>query len=122
MPRGFVAPKELLDKKAPHGKPCTRCGLCCLATTCILGRHLFHTDGRCPAVCFDKDGSRCGVVDNVQSVELADAARVLIGTKLGCDARFNGEPPDEGFYLSLRHWDHLNFELVENAMRLWGIK
>lgn len=92
-----------------------------MATTCILGRHLFKTTGACPALRFDKDGSRCGIVDEAPK-EFADAARVLIGTRLGCDARFNGEPADEGFYLSLRRYDYLNFELVEKALRLWGIK
>lgn len=120
--RAFIAPKEMLDKKPRHGAPCNRCGLCCVASICQLGSHVFGTSqGPCPALKIESGLSRCGLVDGTTGA-LKEAAKHLIGADTGCDARFNGELPDVGFYLSLERHDYLTRELTARSVELWGLK
>ncbi len=135
MKPGFLAPAGTLDKKPPHGQPCNRCGLCCVATVCPLGQVVFgRALGPCPALSYEPDGkSVCGLVATPQRFGLmtvlrhgakaaADAASYLIGSGTGCDARFNGEPPDVGFYEKLIAWDRANKGAIRAAKRIWGIR
>ena len=127
-------PRSVTEKKPPHGTPCNRCGGCCMATLCPLGRHIFKTElGPCPALSFDTDGSRCGMIDEPMKFArigvlqfgfeaMRAAARLLIGSGLGCDARFNGEIPNQKFYEKMHDWDRRNTGPVNRAKRMWGIK
>ena len=133
----FRAPKGMLEKKPRHGQPCNNCGLCCTATLCAIGYELFKNKtepaafglGPCPALINSGDGTyACGVVVNPQNYlpdnsdvgEARAAAMLLIGAGVGCDAWFNGEPPDEGFYLTLEKFDHDNRDQLTVARQKWG--
>ena len=116
----FVAPRHLLERKPPHGQPCTRCGLCCMATLCNLASHVFGPGpGPCPALLEKPDGYECGLVTEVGHKDLRDAALLLIGSGTGCDARFNGEPADAAFHAKLSELDRKQEVEVEAAWRLW---
>ena len=133
MKPAFIAPKGTLEKKPPHGSPCNRCGLCCVATLCPLARVVFGRSlGPCPALSYDADGSRCGLVDEPMKYAMKvtmksgveatrSAAKQLIGSSLGCDARFNGEPIDEAFYGRLRDHDRKTASVTRKAKKVWGI-
>jgi hypothetical protein len=72
MPIGFLAPKGQLEKKPPHGDPCTSCGLCCMATLCPLGRKVFGREiGPCPALIWDEGKSSCGLVKRADEARAA---------------------------------------------------
>jgi hypothetical protein len=127
-------PKDVLDKKPPHGAACTRCGGCCMVTVCPLGQFVFKREvGPCPALSFNAEGSVCGLVADpmrfaigatlASGVEATSkAAAHMIGSGQGCDARFNGEPADEAFYRRQREWDHANRAKSRRAKKIWGIK
>jgi hypothetical protein len=118
----FVAPRLLLEKKPKHGSPCNQCGLCCIATVCPLGSIVFgKSNGPCPALEWEGGESRCGLVTQ-NTGPVAEAAAHLIGAGTGCDARFNGEPPDMGFYLKLIREDFLKKEKTAWAKKIWGIE
>ena len=131
---GFLAPRGTLDKKPRHGQPCNSCGLCCVATLCPLGRSVFNrTTGPCPALSYKDGRSQCGLIVQPMTfarvralthgvAKVAAAAVLLIGAGLGCDARFNGEQPDEAFYGRLRIWDRENRSKTNAAKRIWGIR
>jgi hypothetical protein len=132
----FFAPKSEVAKKPPHGQPCNRCGLCCVGSLCPLGQHVFKQAlGPCPALSYDEDGfALCGLIADPGKHALShtiraggrekasEAAKVLNGAGLGCDARINGEAPDLGFYAKLRKWDYDNRKAVLAAMKAWGVK
>lgn len=123
LPR--AVPHAIAARKPPHGAPCNRCGLCCIVTLCDLGRHVFHRPrggaGPCPALSFDADGSRCGLVDS-GTVSGREAAKWLIGSGTGCDARINGEPVNQEFNARLERWDVENAEPVRLAKQKWGMR
>lgn len=131
MKPAFFGPASLLEKKPPHGQPCTSCGLCCVATLCPLARHVFGGElGPCPALEWEGEDSRCGLVVHPMvysmSVTLnhgvaaaSEAALMLIGSGTGCDARFNGEPADHAFYGALRDHDRRNASRINRARRVW---
>lgn len=133
-------PREVSGRKPPHGSPCNRCGLCCMATLCPLARKVFGFEvGRCPALVWSPDNleAACGlVVDPMRYAptsvalrvagratieEAAAAASLLVGSGTGCDARINGEPGDEEFYRQLRLWDRKNEGAVRRARKVWGV-
>ena len=130
MKRAFLAPAGMLDRKPPHGAPCNDCGLCCVATTCALGAHLFKTDvGPCPALTFDDlRRSHCDVVVHperyatrgaIAPATLSRAAALLVRAGQGCDARFSGEPRDATFDARLDARD--DPRAIANARFLWGM-
>ena len=134
MPVGFAVPKVLLDKKPPHGEPCTRCGLCCVASLCPLAKRVFgDRPGPCPALSYDETpGSVCGLVATPEKFAWAvvlrhgreaagAAARYLIGSATGCDARVNGEKPNRDFYARLRIWDRKNRRHIDAAKQVWKV-
>lgn len=120
---GFFAAKGSLDNKPPHGAPCNRCGLCCMATLCPLAAHVFGDDrpGPCPALVKADDGFACGLTKH-GTAKGREAATVLIGAGIGCDARFNDEPPDAEFYIRLQEWDRENEARVRSAKATWGMR
>lgn len=121
----FIAPRSALEKKPPHGDPCTRCGLCCMAKLCRLAEALFNggrpAAGPCPALVMDEGGYyACGVVA-ASAGDLREAALVLTGAGLGCDARFNGEPRNQEFADRIDREHPVTSEKFVAARRLWGI-
>lgn len=130
---GFLAPRGTLDKKPPHGAPCNRCGLCCVATVCPLGTVVFgRSAGPCPALSYEGEQSTCGLVASPMKYAMAltlrngvdamrQAAMLLIGSSTGCDARFNGEKPNEAFYAKLFRLDEQTRSLTKAAKKLWGV-
>lgn len=129
----FVAPRGTVASKPPHGQPCNRCGLCCIGSLCPLAQHVFGFElGPCPALSFTDAGSVCGLVDAPARhalrktlengpVKMSEAAAHLIGAGTGCDARINGEPPDESFYRRLEELDHQKRAQTRVARKLWGL-
>jgi hypothetical protein len=136
MKYGMMVSKGELGKKPPHGSPCTRCGLCCMATLCPLGVALFkREEGPCPALEKEPDGTYgCGLINHPArwgglgcvisygKKAMSDAAALLIGSGTGCDARFNGEPANKEFYAKLERLDRSSRSATKAAKRLWGIR
>ena len=121
MKPGFIAPRELLAMKPKHGEPCTRCGICCIASLCPLAEHIFgKRPGPCPALFFDDKGSCCGLVETPGESGLA--AKHLIGSGNGCDCRVNGEPGNPEFYKKLEDYDRKNAAQTARAKTIWGIR
>lgn len=111
-------PRGALDRKPPHGAPCTNCGACCVATLCQLGRTLFkQATGPCPAL----TSEGCGVV-RIATSEMRAHALVLIRAGEGCDARFNGEPINHPFHAQQDQWDLDNAARVAEAKSAWGVR
>ena len=135
MPIQVRVPRSMAERKPPHGTPCNRCGACCYATLCPLGQKVFRREiGPCPALVWSPGNpeAACGlVIEPAKHYPLAalragteqasrDAA-LLVGSGTGCDARINGEPKDEEFYLALRIWDRKNAAAVRAARKTWGV-
>lgn len=129
-PLAFVAPRQMLDRKPPHGSPCNGCGLCCVATTCKLGQHLFKQErGPCPALVHNGDLTyACGVVRSplhymkasaTNVSEMRDAALLIIGAADGCDARFNGEWINHDFHRRQNKIDRERASEMRKARDLW---
>ena len=131
-----LIPRSIAQKKPPHGQPCNRCGLCCMMTLCPLAQHVFGRElGPCPALERDADGTAsCGLIADPGKHALgytlraggreaaSDAAKLLIGAGIGCDARINGEEPDRAFYLRAEQWDYENRKAIAKARKAWGMK
>jgi hypothetical protein len=124
----FQATRAELAAKPPHGAPCNRCGLCCRASLCELARHVHQRPawpGPCPSLVIGEDDkAACGIVEMAATrfPIAAEAARLLIGSDTGCDARFNGEPANDLFYWRLDKWDHDNADAIRDARAVWGMK
>ena len=124
----FAVPRTLVESKAPHGKPCTNCGICCLATQCELSRHVFGDFGGrapCPALRFkNSTTSRCDLATSpLLSEEMRKAAATLIFAGRGCDARINGEYNDQKFTDRLNREDATtNREALAKARAAWGLE
>lgn len=139
----FVRPERLRASKAerqeqmtdiikpPYGTPCNSCGECCRSELCPLGNYLFgHWSGPCDAL--SKDG-RCRVVEAPQEFapvkavmvgveRLRQAALLLIGGGVGCDAQLDGEPGNPEFRRRMhRHYAAISPK-VEQAKRDWGVE
>ncbi len=133
MKPAVFAPRSQLERKPPHGSPCTSCGLCCEATLCPLAQHVFGRGplGPCPALEYDPQrNSSCGMVAHpgrhkpilvaLHGVEeMRAAALLIVGSGLGCDARVNGEPGNDAFYAKLRQWDRDHKRQIRHAKKLW---
>lgn len=119
-----AAPRSMVERKPPHGEPCTRCGLCCFITLCDLGREVFRREeGPCPALVFDQDGaSSCRLIaEPTLRDRMRAAAAVVVGAGLGCDSRINGEPVNHAFELELALDDIARFDEINAARTLWGL-
>lgn len=89
-------------KKAKHGDPCTRCGSCCKAEICDVGKALHLTVEEnipCPALLGHSDGTySCGLLlTPSRFVDWGEAAKwkyrffggiiqCLLGVGKGCDS------------------------------------
>ena len=93
-----------VKEKAPYGTTCNQCGMCCRKTLCDLGQAVFQrTEGPCPALKWEGEDSRCGLVVSPgefvdprapgagQPEQLSKGAKLLIAAGLACDARMPGE-------------------------------
>jgi len=129
-----IVPKDAAAKKPPYGSPCSRCGVCCMASRCPLGQHVFGIEepGPCPALTsLGEAGYGCGLVLDprrfspvraaTHGVEtLRRAAFLLIDVGGGCDARINGEPRNEAL---AAEWDAKAAReaiALRHARQLWG--
>lgn len=131
-----AVPRSMVERKPPHGSPCNRCGACCYATLCPLGKKVFGRElGPCPALIHapGQVEAHCGLVAAPakfyplavlragSSQAASDAAALLVGSGTGCDARINGEARNEQFYRDLRLWDRRNAAAVREARKTWGV-
>lgn len=118
-------------EKPPHGSPCNGCGQCCMDEPCPLGAAVFRkATGSCPALeKADGDKWACGLVVHperyapVQTMivgrsALGNAASVLVGAGIGCDAQLDDEPADMAFrakMIGMRRGPY-----VRAAIAMWG--
>jgi hypothetical protein len=114
----------MMIRKPAHGEPCTRCGVCCYAVLCPLGKHVFGSDrtGPCPALSVDDDHTAHCLLTEFGEVRMRAAAALLIGAGDGCDARFNGEPANSRFHAKLERLDQLRAEELAAARKLWEME
>ncbi len=118
-----LVPRSVMERKPPHGSLCTRCGACCLAVKCSLGKRLFGDEpGSCPAVWSNGDDTFSCLVVTGSHGHMHEAAKLITGTGIGCDARFNGEPADIDFYKRIAEWEKENATSLAYARRLWAIE
>lgn len=114
--------------KPPHGAPCNGCGGCCVAQRCPLGELVFGAGDRCPALETRLPGFACGLVEHPEryapkvvarhgETRAAEAAAILIGAGLGCDAVVEGEAVNETW----RAWaiQSLDREAGASAAMVW---
>lgn len=120
--------------KPPYGSPkCNGCGQCCLEKLCVLGMRVFkQVDGPCPALIDAGDRYGCGLVLHPERfapvraalngrVRLTEAAMLLIGTGIGCDAQMPGEPDADDAYRKRRVMPVSDRDVVR-AFEAWGTK
>ena len=122
----IAAPRDMVERKPAHGSPCNRCGLCCYAVKCSLGKHIFGpAPGPCPALRLVDGGDghtyECGIVGEATE-DMREAAQLIIGAGDGCDARFNGEWRNVPFSDALRRLDYLRREEIKAALAIWGME
>lgn len=116
--------RAMRPEKPPHGEPCNGCGGCCEASRCPLGAHVFGPGPDCPAL--TDDG--CGLVLTPRmffpgsEAELRDAAALLIGAGIGCDALLEGELPNLSWRARLYRYAARQGARLKRAKRAWGIK
>lgn len=116
--------------KPPHGAPCNGCGGCCADQRCPLGSVVFGSGGRCPALELRLPAMICGLVSNPSvyapdvtarhgAAKASQAASILIGAGMGCDALLAGERPNEAW----RAWAirAVDRRAAKDAARVWGI-
>ena len=96
--------------KPAYGAPCNHCGQCCIAALCGTAKLIFGADhrGTCPALMWTKDGSACGLMSRPERFaptrariegagRIRDAAKLLIGSGVGCCFPTQNEPVDVAF-------------------------
>lgn len=117
--------------KPPHGAACNGCGQCCMDQLCPLAEHVFGSrPGPCWALERKGIGYTCGLVEHPETyapVEVllhgrdavSNAATVLIGAGLGCDAL----APDEkyNFAWAARTKTRIDRATSEAAMQVWNV-
>jgi hypothetical protein len=117
------------DPKPGYGQPCNACGRCCVSKPCELSRAIW-ADDVCPAIENRPSGFRCGLMSRPLhyvpklrrhgAAKLAAAARLLLGSGIGCDARYHGE---ENTAFAER-WSAYRIEHASErrkARRIWGL-
>jgi hypothetical protein len=131
-----MIPSELWAAKAPHGEPCTRCGLCCMVSLCRLAQEVLHQPefpGPCPALTkIDGGQFACGMVAHPEryapagacerhgTVEMGRAAAFLIGASEGCGMLTSGETMNRRYMQQVDSDVIRNGERIANGKRMWG--
>jgi hypothetical protein len=127
-----------MKNKPPVGDPCNGCGGCCLRTLCPLGAAIFgHEKGPCPALeTVNHIDFECGLVVHPEKYNpmrtfvvgravMSNAAALLVGVGVGCDAFVDGEDTDEMKRELKARWKRLglapNSWAVKNALRVWQV-
>jgi hypothetical protein len=112
-------PRDMVERKPPHGSPCTACGLCCHIMLCRLALGVFGDQpGPCPALLLDSARrSSCGLVAAATDAAHRNAALHLIRAGDGCDCRINGEARNVAF--DARVDGRENPRLTKQAAYLW---
>src|SRR5215831_1172077 len=66
--------------------PCVNCGYCCLVEVCPVGLMIFGGDKHrtCPALRWDGDRSKCGVVEESKGTPHEAAIKEVFGIDTGC--------------------------------------
>lgn len=99
------APSWMKERKAPHGKPCTSCGLCCHVALCDVAGAIYdkppNAPGPCPALLWVDGRSYCGMLtDPTRFSQRAyalghdvavRAAAILLFPGEGCDMSMEGD-------------------------------
>lgn len=131
----FRGSAAMLARKPAHGAPCTRCGLCCVASLCKVAERAFNRPplpGPCPALVRVSDTEYgCGIVADparylpaqveAHGLEtIRESVSQLIETGTGCDARFNGEPVNHAFNAELELRDVREAAKTRRAMLALG--
>ena len=124
----IVAPRHLEPKPA-YGSPCNGCGRCCEAKACELSKAIWAADV-CPAIERTPDGHRCGLMTRPVhyvtklrrhgTAKLAAAARLILRSGLGCDARYTGEA-NPAFDKKRSAFRSNCAAALSKARRLWGL-
>lgn len=125
----LVLLKQAVAKKPRQGEPCNGCGACCLAEVCDFGMLVMTEtrEGPCPAW-----NAGCGLIKNPTQYApvatamygaeaMSTAAAFIIGSGMGCEARFNGEPVNKDY---VRRYDKRDLDTQEQwktATAMWGI-
>jgi hypothetical protein len=124
-----------LDLNKPaYGDDCNGCGQCCMGYPCPLGAALFKQKlGRCPALEEGAGRYECGLVKNperyapfravaVGKERLREAALILIGSGVGCDAQLEDEPDNAAYKATLQmEYQRIRFSRrFARAMQAWG--
>lgn len=129
-----AAPRWMMDRKAPHGQPCTSCGLCCTVALCDLAAAVYrqpkNAPGPCPALEWTDGRSGCGLLrDPARYVPRAyaignaiaiRAATILLSPGHGCDMSMMGDR-NEAFHRKREAEEHARFSLHRWAWRVWGM-
>jgi hypothetical protein len=124
----FVAPRHL-PAKAPYGSPCNNCGRCCVAKPCELSRAIWAADV-CPAIESSPAGFGCGLmrvplryVGKLRrhgTAKLVAAARLILRSGLGCDARYDGEA-NAAFDKTRADFRVEHAAALRKARKMWGL-
>lgn len=82
-----------IARKPPEGEPCTRCGICCLATPCGIGMLFGAKAGQpCHMLLWNEEGlSRCGALEGPMGAVFAD----MLGVGHGCDSGAADDEEDD---------------------------
>lgn len=75
-----------LPNKPAYGKPCNGCGMCCATEICPAGRMIFPADTPtpCPALRWDGEKTRCGLVLTEERFGMEPLLRKALGIGEGC--------------------------------------
>jgi hypothetical protein len=119
-------------QKPRHGQPCNSCGKCCANEPCPLGREIFGVStGRCPGLVVLDGKFGCDLVlrpeihanllaRRVGADALSEAASILIGVGVGCDAQLNGETRDPTLRQRMILYREIHWRKILDARRKWG--
>jgi hypothetical protein len=114
-------------QKPAHSAPCNGCGACCLDGPCQLSEAVFHCfTGPCQALEDVGDRYACGLVRSPASYapvqaairgrqKLSEAASLIIGAGVGCNARYHHEPSNRIV------WQWSTDEAINQAHEVWGL-
>jgi len=121
MKPAALIPRDIAQRKPPHGAACNRCGVCCLVTLCEIGRAVHGRDrGPCPSLRWEGAESSCALT-RLGPPHLNAAALTLVRAGEGCDCRINGEPTNTAFHAYQDNRDKERAAEIKAARKLWGL-